>query len=84
MGKCIRLVIGLFCTETFDYDALILGKLKTHYNLEPHQIKKLNVKGKLEVLKHDGSTTIVPLAELETCIRKGCHFCKDSSYCNIL
>jgi coenzyme F420 hydrogenase subunit beta len=76
-GKAIRLVIGLFCTETFDYNALILGKLKTHYKLEPHEIKKLNVKGKLEVLKQDGSTTIVPLAELETCIRKGCHLCTD-------
>ena len=76
-GKAIRLVIGLFCTETFDYNALILGKLKTHYKLEPHEIKKLNVKGKLEVLKQDGSTTIVPLAELETYIRKGCHFCTD-------
>jgi coenzyme F420 hydrogenase subunit beta len=76
-GKAIRLVIGLFCTETFDYNTLILGKLKTHYKLEPHDIKKLNVKGKLEVLKQDGSTTIVPLAELETCIRKGCHYCTD-------
>lgn len=76
-GKAIRLVIGLFCTETFDYTALIQGKLKSHYNLEPYDIKKLNVKGKLEVLKQDGSTTIVPLAELETCIRKGCHFCTD-------
>jgi coenzyme F420 hydrogenase subunit beta len=76
-GKAIRLVIGLFCTETFDYTALVEGKLKNHYKLEPHEIKKLNVKGKLEILKHDGSTTIVPLAELETCIRKGCHFCPD-------
>jgi len=76
-GKAIRLVIGLFCTETFDYNALILGKLKTHYSLDPNEIKKLNVKGKLEVLKQDGSTTIVPLAELETCVRKGCHFCTD-------
>jgi len=76
-GKAIRLVIGLFCTETFDYTALVEGKLKNHYNLEPHEIQKLNVKGKLEILKHDGSTTIVPLAELETCIRKGCHFCQD-------
>jgi len=75
--KAIRLVIGLFCTETFDYNALILGKLKTHYKIESHEIKKLNVKGKLEVLKQDGSTTIVPLAELETCIRNGCHFCTD-------
>jgi coenzyme F420 hydrogenase subunit beta len=76
-GKAIRLVIGLFCTETFDYQALIMGKLKTHYKLEPHEIKKLNVKGKLEVSKQDGSAVIVPLAELETCIREGCHFCTD-------
>jgi coenzyme F420 hydrogenase subunit beta len=76
-GKAIRLVIGLFCTETFDYQALILGKLKTQYRLDPNEIEKLNVKGKLEVLKQDGSTTVVPLAELETCIRKGCHFCTD-------
>jgi coenzyme F420 hydrogenase subunit beta len=76
-GNAIRLVIGLFCTETFDYEALILGKLRTQLKLEPHDIKKLDVKGKLEILKHDGTTTIVPLAELETCIRKGCHSCTD-------
>jgi coenzyme F420 hydrogenase subunit beta len=76
-GKSIRLVIGLFCTETFDYEALIQGKLKNHYHLEPHEIRKLDVKGKLEILKKDGSTMIVPLAELETCIRKGCHYCTD-------
>jgi coenzyme F420 hydrogenase subunit beta len=76
-GKSIRLVIGLFCTESFDYQALITGKLKTTYHLEPHDIKKLNVKGKLEVLKQDGSTTTVPLVELETCIRTGCNSCTD-------
>jgi coenzyme F420 hydrogenase subunit beta len=76
-GKAIRLVMGLFCTESFDYQALITEKLKTTYHLEPHDIKKLNVKGKLEVLKQDGSTTTVPLAELETCIRTGCHSCTD-------
>lgn len=76
-AKSLRLVIGLFCTETFDYHALIEGKLRSNYNLEPHEIRKLDVKGKLEILKQDGSTTAVPLAELETCIRKGCHFCTD-------
>jgi coenzyme F420 hydrogenase subunit beta len=76
-GKAIRLALGLFCTETFDYTALVHGKLKTHYKLEAHDIRKLDVKGKLEVLKQDGTTLIVPLAELETCIRKGCHYCTD-------
>jgi len=76
-AKSIRLVIGLFCTETFDYTALVQGKLRMHYKLEPQEIRKLDVKGKLEILKHDGTTATVPLAELETCIRKGCHSCTD-------
>jgi len=76
-AKAIRLTIGLFCTETFDYSLLIQNKLRTHYKLEPHEIRKLNVRGKLDVLKQDGSTTIVPLAELDTCIRTGCHYCTD-------
>jgi coenzyme F420 hydrogenase subunit beta len=76
-AKAIRLTIGLFCTEAFDYTLLIQGKLRSHYKLEPHEIRKLDVKGKLEVLKQDGSTITVPLAELETCIRKGCRYCTD-------
>ena len=81
-AKSLRLVVGLFCTETFDYQALVNGKLKSHYKLEPHEIRKLDVKGKLEILKQDGSTATVPLAELETCIRKGCHFCTDLASVN--
>jgi coenzyme F420 hydrogenase subunit beta len=76
-ARSIRLVIGLFCTESFDYSSLIQGKLKKEYNLDPHDIQKLDVKGKLEVLRYDGKTTTVPLAELETCIRRGCHSCTD-------
>jgi coenzyme F420 hydrogenase subunit beta len=76
-GKAIRLVIGLFCTETFDYSALVNGKLREHYNLAPYEIRKMDVKGKLEITKQDGSTVVVPLAELESCIRTGCHFCTD-------
>jgi len=78
-AKSIRLLIGLFCTETFDYESLIHGKLRSHYHIEPQEIRKLDVKGKLEILKHDGTTTIVPLAELETCIRNGCHYCTDTT-----
>lgn len=76
-GRAIRLVVSLFCTETFDYTSLIQGKLRTHYKLEAHEIRKLDVKGKLEILTNDGNVTNVPLAELESCIRKGCHYCTD-------
>jgi coenzyme F420 hydrogenase subunit beta len=78
-GKSIRLIIGLFCTESFDYESLVQGKLRSQYHIEPQEIKKLDVKGKLEILKQDNTTTVVPLAELETCIRKGCHYCTDTT-----
>lgn len=73
----IRLVIGLFCTESFDYTALIEGKLKKELNIEPHEIRKLDVKGRLDITKNDGNAFSVPLEELESCIRPGCHTCTD-------
>ncbi len=81
-GTAIRLVIGLFCTETFDYSLLVQGKLHQHYKLEPYQIRKLDVKGKLDITKQDGSHLTVPLAELESCIRGGCHVCTDLTAVN--
>ena len=78
-AKSIRLLIGLFCTESFDYEALIHGKLRSHYHIEPQEIRKLDVKGKLEIIKQDNTVTVVPLAELEECIRKGCHICTDTT-----
>jgi coenzyme F420 hydrogenase subunit beta len=76
-GKSIRLVIGLFCTETFDYQLLVEGKLRKEYRIEPWQIRKLDVKGKLDILLKEGGTTSLPLRELDACVRAGCHYCTD-------
>ena len=76
-AKAIRLVFGLFCTETFDYSALVNGKIRDQYHIEPYEIRKMDVKGKLEITKQDGNTVIVPLSELDACIRSGCHYCTD-------
>lgn len=72
----IRLVIGLFCTESFDY-SLLTEKLRKDNATEPHEIRKMDVKGKLVITRHDGSTTNLPLRDLESCIRPGCHHCSD-------
>jgi coenzyme F420 hydrogenase subunit beta len=76
-GRSLRLIVGLFCTESFDYEKLVEGKLKTELGLETWQIGRLDVKGKLEVTMTDGSTVSIPLAELNDCIRPGCHICTD-------
>ena len=76
-AKSIRFVIGLFCTETFDYESLVNGKLKTEKKIDPARIRKLDVKGKLEILMQDGATAAVSMADLASCVRRGCHICTD-------
>lgn len=76
-AKSIRFVIGLFCTESFDYESLITGKLKTEKRIDPARIKKMDVKGKLTITFHDGTSATLPMAELTSCVRPGCRICTD-------
>lgn len=76
-GRSIRLVIGLFCTETFDYSALVEGKLRKEYGIETWKIDRLDIRGKFEVRMKDGSSLSLPMQELETTVRQGCHYCLD-------
>ncbi|WOF16218.1 4Fe-4S dicluster domain-containing protein [Methanoplanus sp. FWC-SCC4] len=76
-GKSIRLIFGLFCTETFDYESLVEGKLKNEFGIEAWEIERLDVKGRLEVTLTDGTKNDISLKDLEGCIRKGCLSCTD-------
>jgi coenzyme F420 hydrogenase subunit beta len=78
-ARTIRLVIGLFCTETFDYNALVEKKLKSEHNIATWEIKKLDVRGKLVVTMNDGNVFTFPMKELEEAVRTGCHFCADAT-----
>ncbi len=75
--KSIRFVLGLFCTESFDYEKLIAGKLKSEYALEPMNVCRIDVKGKLEITLNGGKQYIIPLTELQDTIRPGCSVCTD-------
>lgn len=76
-GRAIRLIIGLFCTETFDYEMLIQDKIVHEMSIEPWQISKLDVRGKLILTCTDNTTREIPLHALEDCVRNGCHACGD-------
>ena len=75
--KSIRFVLGLFCTESFDYDKLVVGKLKSEYALEPMKVCRIDVKGKLEITCNDGTQYVIPLADLQDTVRVGCSVCTD-------
>jgi len=76
-AKAIRLVIGLFCTETFDYERLVEGKLRSEHKIEPWETRRLDIRGKLDVYLQDERRISIPLAELEETIRPGCRVCTD-------
>jgi len=77
-GRSIRLVVGLFCTESFDYTELVERKLKKEYQVDTWKVERLDVrKGKLEITMKDQTSLILPMNELETTVRQGCHSCLD-------
>jgi coenzyme F420 hydrogenase subunit beta len=78
-GRSVRLLVGLFCTETFDYKALVEGVLRGRHGVEPWQVKRLNVAGKLEVSVEGRDSLAIPLKELDATVRPGCHSCTDFS-----
>ncbi|WP_406660646.1 Coenzyme F420 hydrogenase/dehydrogenase, beta subunit C-terminal domain [Methanolobus sp. ZRKC3] len=80
--KYIRLVVGLFCTETFDYEKLVQEKLVEERQMNPLDIVKFDVTGKLEITMKDGSVAVIPLKDIEDCVRPGCHICTDLTALN--
>ena len=71
-----------FSTETFDYSLLVQENFTSTISWNPTRSANFDVKGKLDITKQDGSHLTVPLAELESCIRGGCHVCTDLTAVN--
>jgi coenzyme F420 hydrogenase subunit beta len=76
-GKMIRLIVGLFCTESFDHMAFI--RTLAHKGISTGDITGIDVKGALVLTLRGGEQQKLPLAELKDAIRPGCHVCDDFS-----
>ena len=78
-GRSIRLIMGLFCTESFDYHTLMEEILKGTEGISPQQISRMDIKGKLELILTDGTPKTLTLDEVARAVRQGCHSCADFS-----
>ncbi|MFN8034665.1 MAG: Coenzyme F420 hydrogenase/dehydrogenase, beta subunit C-terminal domain [Acidimicrobiia bacterium] len=79
VGKIARklsLTIGLLCSKTFD-DAIFEELLEARYDLPRAVIKKMNIKGRLQIWTHDDRYVEVPLKECHPFTREGCKMCPD-------
>jgi len=74
--NAIRLKIGLFCFETYDYDKMI--KILEERNINPWTVKKMEiVRGELRVTLINGDTVRFSLKDIEHAVRVGCKVCRD-------
>ncbi|MBA2724765.1 MAG: Coenzyme F420 hydrogenase/dehydrogenase, beta subunit C-terminal domain [Actinobacteria bacterium] len=73
----LKLVVGLMCTETFDYEAFMIGKVEQELGIPLSDIVKVNVKGKVIVTLRDGSDVNIPLKECRPFANEWCHHCPD-------
>jgi coenzyme F420 hydrogenase subunit beta len=76
VARRLALSIGLLCSKTFD-DAIFDELLDAKYGLPRATIKKMNIKGRLQVWTHDGGYHEVPLKECHAWTREGCKLCPD-------
>jgi coenzyme F420 hydrogenase subunit beta len=76
VGRRMVLNIGLLCSKTFD-DAIFEELLEAKYGLKRAEIKKMNIKGRLQIWMHDGRYVEVPLKECHAYTREGCKLCPD-------
>jgi coenzyme F420 hydrogenase subunit beta len=73
----LKLVIGLMCCETFDYEAFMIGKVAHELDIPLSDIKKVNVKGRVIVTLNDGRDIDIPLKEARPYANEWCHHCPD-------
>ena len=73
----LKLVIGLMCCETFDYDAFMVGKVQQDYGIPLSDIAKVNVKGKVIVTLNSGEDVDIPLKDARPYANEWCHHCPD-------
>jgi coenzyme F420 hydrogenase subunit beta len=76
VARRLALNIGLLCSKTFD-DAIFDELLEPKYGLPRADIKKMNIKGRLQVWTHDDRYVEVPLKECHQWTREGCKLCPD-------
>ncbi len=73
----VRLSIGLFCSESFEYEGLMRRKIEGEMKTPLEQIAKTNIKGKFLLYLKDGRHLEIPLKDIKGYVRRACEYCDD-------
>ncbi len=77
--EAVQFTIGLLCTETFVFDGFVHEYLQGRVGINPQDVVKVNVKGKVVTDIKDGTRIETPLLEARVYQRHQCNYCGDFS-----
>ncbi|UCG45475.1 MAG: Coenzyme F420 hydrogenase/dehydrogenase, beta subunit C-terminal domain [Candidatus Bathyarchaeota archaeon] len=77
-SKPVKFLIGLMCSECFTYDGLVKTHITGALGLNPSDVRKVNIKGKI-LVESKAATKTIPLAIAKKYARKSCQLCDDFS-----
>ena len=75
----LGIVIGLMCTESFTYQGLMKEHIQGIMGIDPQDIKKINIKGKVLITMKNGETRSISLSDAKQYARRSCVLCSDFS-----
>lgn len=73
----IKFVLGLFCLESFTFDALKLRDVEEVLGVRMEEIEKMNLKEDLILELRNGKTVHVDLGRMHEFVRSACLACSD-------
>jgi coenzyme F420 hydrogenase subunit beta len=79
LTKHLVFTLGLFCSESFSYQGLMITKIQNELGVKLNDIVKMNIKGKMLVYLQNGETVKIPLKELKAYAQQKCRYCTDFS-----
>jgi coenzyme F420 hydrogenase subunit beta len=75
----LSFTIGLMCTESFTYEGLVQKYIQGQLGVDPHDVRKMNIKAKILVTTKSGEVKVIPLKEAKQYTRRSCLPCTDFS-----
>jgi coenzyme F420 hydrogenase subunit beta len=75
----IKLIVGLFCLESFTYEGLVQTKISEEMGVDLNDITKMNIKGVMQIRLKNGQMREIPLKELHQYAEPFCRSCGDFS-----
>ena len=77
-SNAAKVLIGLFCSESFTYEGFVKQGIQENLGINPINVAKVNIKGKVLVKTHSGETRALSLKKAKKYV-SNCTLCPDFS-----